>query len=260
MKVFASVLELHGQISQSVAVLQRIMALFCLNEHVRSTFLKNAPKKAWPLMQKLELVYSVVHYLDRGILPARIHLQAERHMDPKNFHSIISTLQIKPLIPSGRLQESYLLAVRGNHQRVGDSVAYYKINPDTQNPGRKDKWPHYMSSRSGKKSHRLDGVMLYNATFNYYHNLPEKRNEAIRTGMRRSGKAEDVQHDIDLIRTRLGGIYWHLLSLSSMDDLSDNPLLPRILINLFGNCGISVFLSISETGDEIIVGLIRKDF
>ena len=49
----------------------------------------------------------------------------------------------------------------------------------------------------------------------------------------------DVRHNIDLIKSRLGGIYWHLLSVLTLEDLSGQEDRDQFLSGLRG-LGISL--------------------
>lgn len=48
------------------------------------------------------------------------------------------------------------------------------------------------------------------------------------------GRPPDVRHNIDLIKSRLGGIYWHLLSVLTLGDLSGQEDLDEFLSGLRG--------------------------
>jgi hypothetical protein len=52
-------------------------------------------------------------------------------------------------------------------------------------------------------------------------------------------KQQDGRHNIDLIESRLGGIYWHLLSVLDLEDLSGHDDLDDFLRGLRG-LGISL--------------------
>jgi hypothetical protein len=57
--------------------------------------------------------------------------------------------------------------------------------------------------------------------------------------IRARSRPADVQHNIDLIKSRLGGIYWHLLLVLTLEDLSGQADLDQFLRGLRG-LGISL--------------------
>ena len=65
---------------------------------------------------------------------------------------------------------------------------------------------------------------------NYFEHRERSAEECFRPGR----DPADVRHNIDLLKARLGGIYWHLLSVLTLDDLSGPDDLDDFLRGLRG--------------------------
>jgi hypothetical protein len=244
LKAFASVLELHGQISDSISLLHRILVLFQLKRDLAKGDLWKPAKKTWPIIQRLEIVFGILHYLDRGMLPARIHLQMERHINKKNFSVLFTPLEIAKLIPAGHLPKSELLRrepqkLNRESTKLAAEQAYYAIDRNVPGPTSADTFPAYMRSKSSEKSESLRRILTHQMDFNYYHDRVGRQDSDNAACPRRGSTQEDVRHNIDLIKSRLGGIYWHLLSVLTLEDLSGQADLDEFLRGLRG-LGISL--------------------
>ena len=224
LKSFATILSLHGQVAGSIALLRRILVLLRLKEIVDKGNLWEGPKKAWPLLTQLEIVFGVLHYLDRGIIPARIHLQEERKKDAKNFSDLFSPLKIGSLIPSGHLPKSEFLRKLDESPKQ-PRQAYYKIHTDAPDPGPNDKWPAYMSSKAVSDPESVRRALSGPMDDNYFHSRKDRPDPKLSAELRWGKNPDGTQRDIELIKYRLRGIYRHLLlefgqgDLSTADDL-----------------------------------------
>jgi hypothetical protein len=242
LKSLASVLNLHGQVSDSISLCQRILSLFQLNKHLTEEGLNAPAKKAWPSLQSMEIVFGVLHYLDRGILPARIHLQCERNMNQKNFSELFAPLEIAKLVPSGHLPRSSFF-----RERIEPKQAYYTIKENVYSMLSSGKWPAYLNSKSTKASGKVHHPLLNNLSWNYYERQVHREQFTDECHPRPGNRPEDVHHNIELIKSRLGGLYWHLLSVLTLGDLSGQEDLDDFLGGLRG-LGISLdFLSAASS-------------
>jgi hypothetical protein len=116
---------------------------------------------------------------------------------------------------------------------VAAEQAYYAIDRNGPGPTSADKFPAYMRSKASEKSKSTRRIHTPQMV-NYYHDRVGRRDSDIAACLRRGSTHEDVRHNIDLIKSRLGGIYWHLLSVLTLEDFSGQEDLDEFLRGLRG--------------------------
>lgn len=217
-KSHAMALELNGQFHDSLQQRQRVVALFRLKRALDNQPSIPLPKKLWPHIRKLEIIFGVRNYLDVGILPTRIHLQKERNMDKSNFSQMFKSLKIAELIPSNQVPQSkFLFKKSGRH----GELLFYAWEPEATEYAQENPWPAYMNhfkKGKGSPTHKSIRQIASYRSQKHTNNFLDGLSSA---DFGIGDDEETIKHNIATLKARLGPTYWFLLMKFGMEDLKN---------------------------------------